>query len=83
MTSRRPLNGGECLLEVGDEHRGSGPAAPLLKDNFGGERRKAKVTSACALHKWLVCSSSKHTFRGCLLSAFGEVQAVPACETCM
>jgi DNA polymerase-1 len=43
----------ECLLEW-DEHQGAAPA-PLLKDKFGGERRKAKVTSSISQHKW--CSA--------------------------
>lgn len=35
----------ECLLEWDFEHDGPTPTAPLLKDKFASERRKAKVGS--------------------------------------
>ena len=39
------VGSGECLLEW-DYSKGEQPTAPLLKDMFGSERRRAKVTHA-------------------------------------
>ncbi|WIA09343.1 hypothetical protein OEZ85_008750 [Tetradesmus obliquus] len=37
------IDKGECLLEWDEAHEGRPPPVPLLKDKFGGERRKAKI----------------------------------------
>jgi hypothetical protein len=37
------IDKGECLLEWDEAHEARPPPVPLLKDKFGGERRKAKV----------------------------------------
>jgi DNA polymerase-1 len=40
------IDKGECLLEWDEAHEAGPPPVPLLKDKFGGERRKAKVRAA-------------------------------------
>lgn len=37
------IDKGECLLEWDGAHEDGPPPAPLLKDKFASERRKAKV----------------------------------------
>jgi hypothetical protein len=44
------IDKGECLLEWDELHEGRPPPVPLLKDKFGGERRKAKVSFAQMQH---------------------------------
>jgi DNA polymerase-1 len=56
---------GECLLEWDEAHEAGPPPVPLLKDKFGGERRKAKVCmfvhacfAAAALHVCAILQAS-------------------------